>query len=57
MLSHFGSKTWEPISPVIQQIDSFSGFKKVIKTWKPIKLYQALASPRTESTSLLHASF
>ena len=30
-----GPKIWELMIPVIQQIESFNGFKKEIKTWKP----------------------
>ena len=32
---YLGSKIWEQIPPVIRQIDTFSGFKKAIKKWKP----------------------
>ena len=32
--SHLGPKLWELIPPVIPQIDTFSGFNKVIKKWK-----------------------
>ena len=34
-VSHLGPKIWELIPPVIRQIDTFSGFKKAIKKWKP----------------------
>ena len=33
--SHLGPKIWVLIPPVIRQIDTFSGFKKAIKKWKP----------------------
>ena len=32
---YFGPKIWELIPSVIRQIDTFSGFKKAIKKWKP----------------------
>ena len=32
---YLGPKLWELISPVIPQINTFSGFKKAIKNWKP----------------------
>ena len=34
-LSCLGRKIWELIPPVIRQIDTFSGFEKAIKKWKP----------------------
>ena len=34
-LSCLGPKIWELIPPVIRQIDTFSGFEKAIKKWKP----------------------
>ena len=34
-VSYLGPKIWELIPPVIRQIDTFSGFKKAIKKWKP----------------------
>ena len=33
--SYFGPKIWDLIPSVIRQIDTFSGFKKAIKKWKP----------------------
>ena len=33
-VSYLGTKIWELIPPVIRQIDTFTGFKKVIKKWK-----------------------
>ena len=32
---YLGPKIWDLISSVIRQIDTFSGFKKAIKKWKP----------------------
>ena len=34
-VSYLGPKIWELIPPVIRQINTFSGFKKAIKKWKP----------------------
>ena len=34
-VSYLGPKIWELIPPVIRQIDTFSGFEKAIKKWKP----------------------
>ena len=33
--SYLGPKIWELIPPVIWQIESFDGFKKEMKKWKP----------------------
>ena len=33
--SYLGPKIWDLIPSVIRQIDTFSGFKKAIKKWKP----------------------
>ena len=33
--SYLGPTIWELILPIIRQIDTFSGFKKAIKKWKP----------------------
>ena len=34
-VSYLGPKIWDLISSLIRQIDTFSGFKKAIKKWKP----------------------
>ena len=34
-VSYLRPEIWELIPPVIRQIDTFSGFKKAIKKWKP----------------------
>ena len=34
-VSYLEPKIWELIPPIIRQIDTFSGFKKAIKKWKP----------------------
>ena len=34
-ISYLGPKIWELIPPVIRQIDTFPGFEKAIKKWKP----------------------
>ena len=34
-VSYLGPKIWELIPTVIRQIDTFSGFTKAIKKWKP----------------------
>ena len=34
-VSYLGPKIWELVPPVIRQIDTFSGFKKALRKWKP----------------------